>query len=551
MRFIKGLSLTVSPKGSHAARRRQFGVLAALVLVAGCSSTSGVSQGTLTYVQGFSGAVAAADPRAALIAQDVLNTGGTAADAVAAGYFAMAVGLPSSAGLGGGGVCLVHDRKSGAVEALDFLNRAPKTVLPGARIADAVPGNVRGMFALQSRYGVRRWAELVAPAEALARFGAPVSKAFARELDPVKQSLMADPGVAAILARRDTGAPVGEGDLLLRPDLASVLSLIRAKGVGDFYQGPWARRFVAADRAAGGSLDLADLRDFSPQWRAPLKVPFGSLISSRTAYFAAPPEGGALAARMWAMIVRDGGFASDDAAARAHLLAEVSMRAFAKRGGGQVGNVAQIDTGSKNMMASFDSRRHTPASHFAPLSPTPRTSPSAASIVAVDPQGDAVACAFTLGAAFGTGKVAQGTGIFLAENPTARGRSSLALTPMLVTNDNVHEVYFAAAAGGGLPAPAALVNVAARTQLAGVRLGAAMAAPRVFNPATPDITFYEPTMKKAVIDALSRRGHHLGKAADQGRVVAISCPDGLPPKPGSCQVSADTRGAGLGVGAQH
>lgn len=506
-----------------------------------------MSQGTLTYVQGFSGAVAAADPRATLIAQDVLNTGGTAADAVTAGYFAMAVGLPSSAGLGGGGVCLVHDRKSGAVESLDFLNRAPKTALPGARIADAVPGNVRGMFALQSRYGVRRWAELVAPAEALARFGTPVSKAFARELDPVKQSLMADPAAAAIFSRRDTGAPIGEGDLLLRPDLASVLSLIRAKGVGDFYQGPWARRFVAADRAAGGSLDLADLRDFSPQWRAPLKVPFGSLVSSRSAYFAAPPEGGALAARMWAMIVKNGDFASSDAAARDHLLAEISMRAYAKLGQAFTAD----DTGDTSAMASFDPRRHTPASRFAPLPPTVRASASAANIVAVDPQGDAVACAFTLGSAFGTGKVAQGTGIFLAENPSVRGRSVLGLAPMLITNDNVHEVYFAGAAVGGLAAPPALVDVAARSQLAGARLGAAMAASRVFNPVTPDVTFYEPTMKKTVLDALSRRGHHLGKAASLGRVVAISCPDGLPPKPGSCQVSADPRGAGLGVGAQH
>ena len=208
-------------------------------------------RGVIGFVKGFIGGVAADEPRAVLIGRDILSAGGTAADAAVAMTFALAVTLPSSASLGGGGVCVVRDAGTKVTETLDFLPGIPKTIPATVVRPTAVPGNVRGLAALHAKYGKLRWAQLVSPAEKLARFGTQVSRAFASDFKRMPPAMLAEPAIRNIFFQNQGSRPIREGDFLKQLDLSGVLGRLRARGAGDFYNGPLARQLVAAVTRGG------------------------------------------------------------------------------------------------------------------------------------------------------------------------------------------------------------------------------------------------------------------------------------------------------------
>ena len=122
-------------------------VLSAAIL-AGCSKSDGIQSpaapGQVDYLKGFVGGVAADEPRAALVARDILSAGGSAADAAAAAALAYAVTYPSGGGLGSGGVCVVGDAAKKRAETIEFPAIPAKA---GGPIA--MPALVRGLGLLQ------------------------------------------------------------------------------------------------------------------------------------------------------------------------------------------------------------------------------------------------------------------------------------------------------------------------------------------------------------------------------------------------------------------
>ncbi len=153
MRFNESLNLMGTDQSSEGRGRRQIAAVLCALLLGGCTAvgeTLGLGEPEPAGVAvRFLGGVAADEPRAALVGHDILRAGGNAADAATAVYFTLAVTKPSSASLGGGGVCVVEDIGTETTRALHFLAGVPGTVPPTATRPSAVPGNVRGFSALK------------------------------------------------------------------------------------------------------------------------------------------------------------------------------------------------------------------------------------------------------------------------------------------------------------------------------------------------------------------------------------------------------------------
>jgi gamma-glutamyltranspeptidase/glutathione hydrolase len=527
-----------------------------LALSLGGCSVPALETGSAGFVQGFLGGVIADEPRAALIGREVLSAGGTAADAAVATALALSVTLPSRAGLAGG-VCLVHRVqqvsarvRTATVEMLDFT--AKRSVLDGTARPSAVPGTPRGLFALHAKYGRLRWAQVISAAETLARFGVPVSRAFARDLDVVAAALVADSEARKVFARAD-GTVLRESDLMVQAELSTTLSLLRAQGPGPLFSGAGARRLSEAAVAAGGTLSPADLVASVPQWRGTVTASVGRNVL----HFAPlPAAGGVVQAQIWNMLLAEDRYEDADAAGRAHLLAEAAMRAQVDLGrwrspdGTANATTATLVAPDRAaaLMRDYDAGRSTPVGGLAPQGSALLPVPASTGLVAVDREGNAVACALTMNNLFGTGRVAPGTGLLLAAAPGGRIGPPL-LGPTLMVNPAVSEFVMAAVPSGGRASATAMSAVIADLLLGGTEtLAAALDAPRIHRGAT-DTVLTEPNMPSAVVDRLRDRGHQTALADSLGQVNAAYCPGQLPVNPGSCRFRADRRGFGLAATA--
>jgi gamma-glutamyltranspeptidase/glutathione hydrolase len=459
-----------------------------------------------------------------LVARDVLANGGNAADAAVAAYFALAVTLPSAAGLGGGGVCLVHDAGKKTTDVFDFLPRAATGGLV------AVPGNVRGMAAINARYGKLPWAQLVTPGANLAGTGTAISRALATELQAAGSRLGEDPQMAAIFTKNG-GVPRGETDNLRQVDLGAVLERIRVGGINEFYSGQLGRNLSDAAQSIGAPLTIDDLRASKTVVYPPAAIDTGQ----QKLFFPAPPSsGGVLAAQMVeALDDIDAGNPAEVAKAINGLVAD---RQGWMKPGGDAAKAAGDLTDSDHVSAAVGARLDAPGAAM-------QENPSATGIVTMDAAGQGVACEFTMNAPFGSARIAPGTGIILAPAPNERGAGFSALGPIMQASNDSGRLYFLAAGGGGAPADIAkamLFHSVVREEQA---LDNAMAQGRMFADGAG--TVYVEDALAGAQGAIAGAGFKVEHADKLGKVNAIYCPESTPDDPDSCVLRNDFRGSGL------
>jgi gamma-glutamyltranspeptidase/glutathione hydrolase len=533
----------------------------------------------------FQGAVIADEPRAALVGRDILLRGGNAADAAVATYFAMAVTLPSTASLGGGGACLVYDARLGRAESVEFL-----PVAPAGRAIAAVPGNPRGMFAVHRRLGRQRWEEVLAPAESIARFGTQASRALAQDVALAWSALIDDPdgrrifgkggeagasappaqapqarvtapeprvgraraaGLAApAVERRATPqqragiAPIGEGDTVIQTDLADFIARLRQRGAADLQSGELAQQFSAATARAQAPLGTADLNLAPPQFRASAAV----TVNEITLHSVPPPAAaGVMTAQIWGLAGPR--WRQTAAGDRPHLLAQASMLAHADRERWQrAGSVNAAELVSPQRFGDLGARAATGRIDPATLNPRPvarPVNPGASKVLVMDREGNAVACSFTVNGLFGLARIAPGTGVVLAAASTPNDNGGQWLGPVIAARGEGGGAIFAAAGAGGAVTPSTVAQVALDTLVAERGLGEAIAAPRVNYVGTPDRADVEQGASE-IERALGARGYPVGAVPRFGNVGGFHCPDG-PQRSARCEFVADPRGSGLAV----
>ena len=239
-------------------------------------------------VWGASGAAATAHPLATLIAIDLLRAGGSAVDAAVGANVALGFLEPIACGVGGDAFAMVWNPAERKVVGLNGSGRSPRGlsletqrararngfIAPVGAVTVSTPGAVDAWWTLHQRYGRLPWADLFAPAIALAEEGAPVAQTVAHALAlsvagfaRQGRSLEEAENLKAIWA--PNGRVPAEGEMFANPALARTLRLIAAGGRDAFYQGEIADVIDAYFQRIGGWLSKADLAAHRAEWVEP------------------------------------------------------------------------------------------------------------------------------------------------------------------------------------------------------------------------------------------------------------------------------------------
>jgi oxamate amidohydrolase len=375
------------------------------------------------------GMAAAPHALAAATARDVIRDGGNALDAAVAGVADLAVVYPHMNGIGGDSFWLIYDARARAVVALNAAGRAASAAeldtyrtrfsgrMPtrGGPAALTVPGTVSGWWEVH-RYSAARlgstitWRRLLAPAIAHAREGVPLSDGQRRTAvaaGPLFESV-APSEVQRTLWPIYHPERLASGHLV-QGDLAASLEALAEGGAGELYGGALGRRVIQSAVAAGSPLALDDLVRHRAEWVEPLRMPYrGGLAVS----FPPPTQGFAALAILGILEGFDvAGLREED---YVHLVVEATKLAFEDRDR-YLADPAHVDVPvARCLDPGYLARRRRliDPGLARPLAGAVGAGDTIA-LVTADGDGHAVCVIQSLYHEYGSGVVADGTGIIL------------------------------------------------------------------------------------------------------------------------------------------
>ena len=509
------------------------------------------------------GMVATQEALASDIGLKILKDGGNAVDAAVAVGFALAVTLPRAGNIGGGGFMMIYDAKQGKTVALDYREKAPSSASrdmyldkDGNAVSDlsryhglavGVPGTVAGLLKALDNHGTMSRGQVMAPAIALAENGIEVTAGLSESLEALSDRLQKWPSTKKIFFKPD-GSAYQPSELLRQPELAKSLKLIAAKGSDGFYKGETARKLVKAVNEAGGNMSLQDLANYRAIARVPVK---GDYRGYEIVSMPPPSSGGIHIVQILNILegypLKDYG---QNSAQTIHLISEAMQLAYADRAE-YLGDSDFIDVPASGLTSQayadklrslINPNKATPAATIKANNPLPYESDQTTHFSIVDKDGNAVANTYTLNFSYGTGLVAEGTGILLnnemddfsakpgvpngygliggdANAVEANKRPLSSMSPTLVFKDS--KPYIVTGSPGGSRIITTVTQVISNVIDHDMNIAEATHAPRIHDQWLPDEIRIEKALNVDTIKKLESMGHKVSPQAAMGSTQSI------------------------------
>ncbi len=523
-------------------------------------------------------------PATSSAALEIFKQGGNIIDAFVAASFAVSVERPQSTGIGGGGFLLYFHRKENRVYAFDFREVAPimahskmyltknnetqPLLSQEGSLAVATPGLVAGLWDIHQRFGKLSWKETLRPAIELARKGFPVYPHLYEAIKDRKHVLSQDAEAKSLFLLADNEVPP-VGSLIVQENLAKTLETIAEQGRKGFYSGKVADMIVKTVQSQRGLLTHRDLREYKVKERTPVSGTYKGLK-----IFSMPPpsSGGIHVIQILKMLepykLRRMGPQTVEAT---HLTAMSMQRAFQDRAFylgdpdfSSVPTQALLDPKYLKTLSQTLNRPLAFKSQELKAVPLPYESSETTHFTLADQEGNLVASTQTINGWFGSGVMAQGSGIILnnemddfaqkmgAQNlfgavggknnlVEARKRPLSSMSPTIITKDATPVMAL------GSPSGTRIINCVAQTILNALEFGMplyeSVAATRIHQQWQPDeLKIEEPYLSEKVEEKLKEKGHKVVHGKLGCSIQAIK-------REGETWVGvSDPRGDGLAIG---
>jgi gamma-glutamyltranspeptidase / glutathione hydrolase len=294
----------------------QFAISLVAIFLGGCATQGPqTSSQAPSLAKPHTSAVTTAHPLASAAALRILEIGGAPIDAAVAAQMVLGLVESQSSGIGGGTLLLTFDARTKKLASFDGLAAAPMAATTALTVdtdgsiissdlvqrggrSVGVPGTLAVLKEVHSLHGKLPWADLFAPAIALAESGYPMA-AYMHAILSLPNATKDHPDLLSYLFTPD-GKPVAIGSTVKNPAYAASMRRIAA----DTFDNGWGQNQIdflsAVKRGARSSLiTTADFSSYKAHARDPVCAPF---LAYSVCMMAPPSFGGLVVLQILQML---------------------------------------------------------------------------------------------------------------------------------------------------------------------------------------------------------------------------------------------------------